>query len=78
MMVQANMLITFWGDALLIVVYILNCVLSKSVSSTPYKFCNNRKPDLSNLRPRGCTAFVHDISHQHGKLGPQGKKNIFI
>ena len=78
MMVQANLPITFWGDALLTAVYILNRVPSKSVSSTPYELWNNRKPDLSNLRPWGCAAFVHDMSHQHGKLGPRGKKSIFI
>jgi hypothetical protein len=74
MMVQANMSITFWGDALLTVVYILNRAPSKFVSSTPYKLWNNRKPDFSNLRPWGCAVFVHDMSHQHGKLGPRGKK----
>jgi transposase InsO family protein len=37
MMVQTNLPITFWGDALLTAVYILNRVPSKSVSSTPYE-----------------------------------------
>jgi transposase InsO family protein len=78
MMVQANPPITFWGDALLVDVYILNRVPSKYISSTPYELWNNRKPDLSNLRPWGCAAFVIDISHQHGKLAPRGKKSIFI
>jgi transposase InsO family protein len=78
MMVQANLPIIFWGDALLTVVYILNRVPSKSIASTPYELWNNRKSDLSNLRPWGCAAFVHDMSHQHGKLGPRVKKSIFI
>jgi hypothetical protein len=39
---------------------------------------NNRKPDLSNLRPWGSVVFVHDTSHQHDKLGPRDKKSIFI
>jgi hypothetical protein len=37
-MAQANMPLIFWGDALLTVVYILNRVSSKYVSSTPYEF----------------------------------------
>jgi hypothetical protein len=78
MMVQANLPITFWGDALLTAVYILNRVPSKSVSSTRYELWNNRKLNLNNMRPWGCAAFVHDMSHQHGKLGPWGKKSIFI
>ena len=51
MMAQANLPITFWGDALLIATYILNRVPSKSVTSTPYELWTKRKPDLSNLRP---------------------------
>ena len=37
MMVQANLPISFWGDALLTAAYILNRVPSKSVLSTPYE-----------------------------------------
>ena len=37
MMAQANLSISFWGDALLTAAYILNQVPSKSVSSTPYE-----------------------------------------
>jgi hypothetical protein len=37
MMVQANLPITFWGDALLTAVYIQNCVPSNSISFTPYE-----------------------------------------
>ena len=51
MMAQANLLISFWGDALMAAAYILNRVPSKSISSTPYELWSNKKPDLSNLRP---------------------------
>jgi hypothetical protein len=37
MMVQVNLPITFWDDALLTIVYILNRASSKSISSTPYE-----------------------------------------
>ena len=37
MMAQANLPITFWGDALLTAAFILNRVLMKSVETTPYK-----------------------------------------
>ena len=51
---------------------------SKSVTSTPFELWTGCKPDLSNLKPWGCTAYVHDSSHKYGKLGPKGKKSIFI
>ena len=58
--------------------YIFNWVPSKSVLSTPYELWNDEKPDLGNLHPWGCAAYVHNNSHQYGKLGPKGKKCIFI
>ena len=74
MMVQANLPIFFWGDALLTVANILNRMPSKSVSSTPYELWNDEKPDLGHLHPWGCAAYVHNNSHQYGKLGPKEKK----
>ncbi|OMO92476.1 hypothetical protein CCACVL1_06836 [Corchorus capsularis] len=78
MMAQANLPISYWGDALLTATYVLNSVPSKSVSSTPYELWTGEKPDLGNLRPWGSAAYVHTTSHKDGKLGPRGKKCIFI
>ena len=58
--------------------YILNLVPSKSISSTPYELWTGKKPDLNNLRPWGSTGYVHNTSHRYRKLGPRGKKCIFI
>ena len=78
MMAQANLPISYWGDALLTAAYILNRVPFISVSSTPYELWTDKKPDLNNLRPWGSIRYVHNTSHRHGKLGPKGKKCIFI
>ena len=51
---------------------------SKSVTTTPYELWTNRKLDLSFLKPWGCAAYVNNSSHKHEKLGPRGKKSIFI
>ena len=77
-MAQAKLLISYWGDALLTATYILNRVPSKTVGSTPYELWNNRKFDLSNLRPWGLAAYIHIPSHKYGKLGPRERKCIFI
>uniref|UniRef100_A0A2N9F6S1 Integrase catalytic domain-containing protein n=1 Tax=Fagus sylvatica TaxID=28930 RepID=A0A2N9F6S1_FAGSY len=78
MMAQANLPISFWGDALLTAAYILNRVPSQSVSSTPYELWKGQKPNLEHLRPWGSAGFVHSTAHKYGKLGPRARKHIFI
>ena len=78
MMVQANLPISFWGDALLIAAYILNRMPSKSVPTTLYELWIGAKPNLENLQPWGCASYVHNTSHKYGKLGPIASKKIFI
>jgi transposase InsO family protein len=78
MMAQANLPISFWGDALLTAAYILNRVPSQSVSSTPYELWKGEKPNLEHLRPWGSAGFVHNTAHKYGKLGPRARKHIFI
>jgi len=77
-MAQTNLPISFWGDALLTAAYILNHVLFKSVSSTLYELWNGVKPNLGYFHPWGRAAYIHNTSHEYGKLGPKGKKCIFI
>jgi len=77
-MAQANLLISFWGDALLTTTYILNHVPSKSVSTTLYELWNGRKPHLDHLRPWGSAGYVHNPTQKHGKLGPRATKMAFI
>ena len=78
MMAQANLPISFWGDALLIVAYILNRVHSQLVSSTSYELWKGEKPNLEHLCPWGFAGFVHSTTHKYGKLGPRVRKHIFI
>lgn len=78
MMAQANLPISFWGDALLSATYILNRVPSKSVLTTPYELWNGRKPLLDHLRPWGSAGYVHNPTHRYGKLGPRATKMVFI
>ena len=71
MMAQEKLPISYWGDALLTATYVLNRVPNKSVSSTPYELWTHRKPNLTHFRPWGSAAYVHNLSHKHGKLGPR-------
>ncbi|KAL0386489.1 UNVERIFIED_CONTAM: Retrovirus-related Pol polyprotein from transposon TNT 1-94 [Sesamum latifolium] len=78
MMAQANLPISFWGDAILTAAYILNRVPSKSIPTTPYELWHGRKLNLEGLRLWGSAGFVHSTSHKYGKLGPRASKLIFI
>ena len=60
------------------IAYIINRVLSKSVPSTLYELWKGKTPDLNIMRPWGCAGYIHNTSHKYGKLGPWGKKCIFI
>ena len=51
MIAQANLPISFWGDALLTTAYILNHVPSQSVSSTLHELWKGEKPNLEHLHP---------------------------
>ena len=62
----------------MIAAYILTRVLSKSVPSTPSEVWKGTTPDLNVMPPWGCAAYVHNLSHEYGKLGPKRKKCIFI
>ena len=73
MIAQTNLLISFWGDALLSATYIIN-----RVPSTPYELWKGEIPDLSIMRPWGCAAYIHNTSQEYEKLGLRGKKCIFI
>ena len=62
---------------LLIAIYIVKRVPSKSVSFTPYDLWTNSKSNPGHLRSCGSTSYVYTTSHPNGKLGLRGKNCIF-
>jgi len=58
---------SFWGDAVLTVQYIWNCVPSSALpdGQTPYEVFFNKKPDLSHLQVWGCQCFVAIFKELH-------------
>jgi len=68
----------FWGEAMLTSCYILNRVLNKRNSITPYDLWNKRMPNLSHFRVWGCRAIVKIPEPKKRKLGERGIECIFI
>ena len=50
MMAHSQFSLTFWGEALSTINYLLNRINTKSKDLTPYEFWTGHKLDLSNLR----------------------------
>ena len=79
MMAQANLPITYWGDALLTATFILNRVPTKSVESTPYELWTHRKPDLRHTQTLGLCSFrTYNFSFTWEVRDQEGRKCIFI
>jgi transposase InsO family protein len=78
MMAHANLSTTFWGDALLTAVYVLNRVPTKSVPKTPYEMWTGRIPSLADLRPWGSLAYVLLPTQHRSKLDSKTIECVFI
>ena len=76
---SANLPYTFWAEAINTATYIRNRCVSSALENTrvtPEELWTGNKPDVSNLRKFGCTAYVL-INNRH-KLQPKARKCIFL
>jgi hypothetical protein len=68
----------FWGEAVVIAVYILNRSPTKALNGmTPYEAWHRCKPAVSHLRVFGCLAFTKELGHI-GKLDDRSTPGVFI
>ena len=70
MMSHAMLPISLWRYALETAAYILNKILSKSVSSTPYEIWKQKKPDFKHVKIWGCPTHVkkYDLDKLKSKI----------
>ena len=79
MIYHANMPLRFWAEALNAATYVTNRTpTSALVDATPYERWNGTKPDVSNLRVFGCTAYVHVPDEKRKKLDRKSERGIFV
>jgi hypothetical protein len=68
----------FYGEAVVMVVYILNRSPTKALNGrTLYEAWHGRKPVVSHLRVFSCLAFVKELGHI-GKLNNRSTSGVFI
>jgi hypothetical protein len=75
---QRGMPVVFWGDAVVMAVYILNRSPTKALNDrTPYEAWHGRKPAVSHLRVFGCLTFAKELGHI-SKLNNRSTPGVFI
>ncbi|CAO2189113.1 unnamed protein product [Urochloa humidicola] len=75
---QSGMLATFWGEAVVMAVYILNRLPTKALDGrTLYEAWHGRKPAVSHLRVFGYLMFAKELGHI-GKLDDRSIPGVFI
>jgi hypothetical protein len=78
MLSYSTLPIGLWMEALKTVIHILNRVLSKSVSKTPYELWTGHKPSLNYIRVWSCPAEANIFNPNAGKLEPKTVSCHFI
>ncbi|KAK3746619.1 hypothetical protein QZH41_003126 [Actinostola sp. cb2023] len=79
MLVQAKLPQKFWVEALNTAVYLHNRSHTRSLEGlTPYEAWTGSKPDVSNLKCFGCTAYAHIPKDERKKLDPKARKCVFL
>ena len=69
MLQQAKIPSSFWGDALKLLVQIVNVTPTAVLpNTTPYEAWQKKRPDLSMLQTFGCHAYVHVQKADHDGL----------
>ena len=79
MLVQAKLPQTFWVEALNTAVHLHNRSPTKAFDGkTPYEAWTGSKPDVSDLKCFGCTAYAHIPKSERKKFDPKAMKFVFL
>ena len=69
----------FWGEAIGYVCYLKNRSPTKRLKDkTPYEVWTGKKPDVSNVRIFGCTAYHYNVDPSKKKLDDRSIKCRFL
>jgi hypothetical protein len=69
----------FWGEAVMVAVYLLNRAPTKSLNNvTPYEAWYGKKPSVRHLRTFGCVAYAKKVGPGVTKLEDRTVPGIFL
>ena len=78
MLISSGLPQSMWGEAVLSANYLLNKVLQKTETKTPYELWFGRKSSYKYLKVWGCLAKVMVPTPKKMKIGPKFVDCIFI
>lgn len=76
---QSGLLISFWGECVLTVAYIINYTPTPNLQGkTPYELLFYKPPTSTHLRVFGCLCYAHEVSKPRDKFHSRSARCIFI
>lgn len=78
MLVQSGISQQYWGEAMYHANYIRNRSPYRNNAMTPTEAFSGQKPDVSNLKPFGCEAWVHVPAQLRNKLDAVSQRGVYI
>ncbi|MCO5574723.1 hypothetical protein L7F22_028513 [Adiantum nelumboides] len=79
MMIEMNMLFTYWAKAIHTVVHIMNRTPTAAIHEiSPYERLYGIKPTVSYMKVFGCVCYVHVPNEARKKMEPKAMKCIFL
>ncbi|KAG7551787.1 Reverse transcriptase RNA-dependent DNA polymerase [Arabidopsis thaliana x Arabidopsis arenosa] len=76
---QANLPVTFWGEAILTAAYLINRTPSKVLNGkTPYELLFGVQPSYDQLKVFGSSCYTHRRSRDKDKFGERSRHCIFM
>ena len=78
MILHAGLSKNFWAEAVCSAAYIRNRVITTATGVTPYERWYGKKPDISNFRVFGCTAYAHVPDFSRQKFDQKAVKMRFV
>lgn len=76
---QSNVPVTYWGDCLLTISFLINRFPSKILNfNSPYEILFGKKLSYELLKSLGCLCYVYTQSTHRTKYEPRSTKCIFL
>lgn len=76
MLSYIDLSISLWGYAILFVIYLINRVPTKSISTTQYEIWVGKSPSLKNIKIWGCLVYIKKLRTE--KLDYRSENSHFV